>query len=186
MDPSASGTHGSGRGQSRRGLTQPARAPSPGGAREGTATPRAKPALPRPGRPPLIRVIFQKYFPRSEQRFDNREGRGKGLTIASAGPASLTKHISNAKQHSSVPDTVGRALLCQGRNRGQKKENDAHSQALCWQSQKSLLGTSWSDSMPFTFNASDVNAPQPAWKPFALTQGRRRSPTLEASTKPDA
>lgn len=34
--------------------------------------------------------------------------------------------------------------------------------------------------MPFTFNVSDVNAPQPAWKSFTVTWGCRHSPTLNA------
>lgn len=39
--------------------------------------------------------------------------------------------------------------------------------------------------MPFTFNASDVNASQPVWKHLTLTQGSGYSPTLQASTKLD-
>lgn len=66
-----------------------------------------------------------------------------------------------------------------------RREDDACSPALCRQSQKSLPGTSWSDSMPFTFNASDVNALQPAWKHFTLTRGCRHSPALRAPTQPD-
>lgn len=53
-----------------------------------TAARQARPALPRPCRPPLIGAIFQRYFPRSQQRFDNKQkGERKGLTVASPIPS---------------------------------------------------------------------------------------------------
>lgn len=59
--------------------------PSPG-LRPRTAARQAQPALPRP---PLIGVISHKYFPRSQQRFDNKQtGERKGLTVASPIPSS--------------------------------------------------------------------------------------------------
>lgn len=137
-----------------------------------TAARQAQPALPRPCRPPLIGAIFQRYFPRSQQRFDNKQKGGKkGFNCCEPHPE---------RSPGLWAGHGAQARLRQGRNGGQQSENDAGSRARCWQSQEALPGTSWNDSMPFTFNASDVSAPQPPCEPFAFSRGCGRPPALRA------
>lgn len=113
--------------------------PSPGQG-PSTAAHQAQPALPRPCRPPLIGVISHRYFPRSQQRFDNKQdGQGKGFNCCephpqrSPGSGPDTEHKAGFARGGAEASGGRRTLaaeLCAGRARRLFREHLGMTQCL--------------------------------------------------------